>query len=132
MVLIDTSVWITVLRDRNGEAQQLAQWLDGRDAVLTRFSQLELLQGALNESEWRLLDEYLQTQIYVEPQASTWAAAARIYFELRRAGRTVRSPIDCCIAQLALEHDLLLLHDDRDFETIARVRPLVEERLRVV
>ncbi|WP_410503742.1 hypothetical protein [Leptolyngbya sp. 7M] len=36
----------------------------------------------------------------------------------------VRSPIDCCIAQAALEHDLLLIHNDRDFETIAQVRSL--------
>jgi predicted nucleic acid-binding protein len=27
----------------------------------------------------------------------------------------VRSTIDCLIAQIAVEHGLLLLHDDRDF-----------------
>jgi hypothetical protein len=40
MVLIDSSVWITVLRDKSGgEAQRLQQWLDGREPVLTRFTQ---------------------------------------------------------------------------------------------
>ena len=50
--------------------------------------------------------------------------AARIYFDLRRQGETVRSPIDCCIAQLALAHEILLLHRDEDFNKIARIRPL--------
>ncbi|WP_448574045.1 hypothetical protein [Trichothermofontia sp.] len=36
----------------------------------------------------------------------------------------MRSPIDCCIAQAALENNLLLVYDDRDFEIIAQVRPL--------
>nr|WP_217651864.1 hypothetical protein [Hydrococcus rivularis] len=48
----------------------------------------------------------------------------RIYYDLRRQGLSVRSPIDCCIAQAALEYDLFLIHNDRDFETIAQVRPL--------
>lgn len=61
---------------------------------------------------------------YVELSPSSWQAAARIYYDLRRQGLTVRSPIDCCIAQTALQNDLLLVHNDRDFETIAQVRPL--------
>ncbi|CCH92663.1 hypothetical protein MICCA_2460012 [Microcystis aeruginosa PCC 9432] len=51
-------------------------------------------------------------------------SASPIYYDLRRQGLTVRSPIDCCIAQAALENDLLLIHNDRDFETIAQVRSL--------
>jgi predicted nucleic acid-binding protein len=42
----------------------------------------------------------------------------------RQRGKTVRSPIDCCIAQVAIDHDTLLLHRDRDFETITEIRPL--------
>lgn len=125
MLLIDTSVWINVFRDRSGQVrQQLEVLIAGRDVLLTRFTQLELLQGSLNEQEWTLLSGYLETQDYAELKISSWQAAARIYYDLRRRGLTVRSPIDCCIAQAALENDLLLVHDDRDFETIAQVRAL--------
>lgn len=125
MILVDTSVWIELLRDRTGHVRTaLDRALDGDDAVLTRFHQLELLQGARDEREWSLLSEYLDAQTYLESSPASWAEAARIYFELRRRGRTVRSPIDCCIAQLAIDHDVLLLHRDRDFETIADIRPL--------
>lgn len=97
--------------------------------MLTRFHQLELLQGARDEREWSLLREHLDVQEYLECGPETWPAAARIVFDLRRIGKTVRSPIDCCIAQIAIDHDVLLLHRDRDFETIAMVRQLRQERL---
>lgn len=67
MVLIATSVWIAALRNRNGEAERLKAWLGVRVPVLTRFSQLELLQGAKDEREWGLLAEYLAQQQYLEP-----------------------------------------------------------------
>lgn len=125
MLLIDTSVWISVFRDRTGQVRQKLEALIGdREVVLTRFTHLELLQGSLNEKEWTLLSTYLETQNYIELTNDSWQAAARIYYDLRRKGLTVRSPIDCCIAQAALENDLLLIHNDRDFETIAQVRSL--------
>lgn len=129
MLLIDTSVWVKVLRDRSGQVrQQLERLIAGRNVLLTRFTQLELLQGSLNDQEWELLSAYLEAQTYVELLPSSWQAAARIYYDLRRQGLTVRSPIDCCIAQAALENDLLLVHDDRDFVTIAQVRSLQNVR----
>ena len=129
MLLIDTSVWIGVFRDQSGQSrQQLETLIADREVLLTRFTQLELLQGSLNEQEWILLSTYLAAQNYIEPTTHSWQAAARIYYDLRRQGFTVRSPIDCCIAQSALENNSLLIHDDRDFETIAQVRPLQQLR----
>lgn len=125
MLLIDTSVWIGVFRDRSSQVRQkLETLINDRDFLLTRFTQLELLQGSLNEKEWAILATYLETQDYIELTSNSWQAAARIFYDLRRQGLTVRSPIDCCIAQAALENDLLLIHNDRDFETIAQVRSL--------
>jgi predicted nucleic acid-binding protein len=130
VILVDTSVWVEVLRDRSGRAKTvLERSLDDDEAVLTRFHQLELLQGARDEREWGLLQEQLDAQVYLECGPETWNDAARIYFELRRAGKTVRSPIDCCIAQIAMEHDVLLLHRDRDFEVISKIRPLRQRSL---
>jgi hypothetical protein len=90
-----------------------------------------LLQGSLNEQEWTLLSTYLETQDYVELTTHSWQAVARIYYDLGRQGLTVRSPIDCCIAQAALENALLLIHNDRDFETIAQVRSLQHVRFQL-
>ena len=129
MILVDTSVWIEILKDQNGDIVRALQDRTGsEDIVLTRFNQLELLQGAKGQKEWTLLDDYLSTQYYLEASEYTWREAARIYFELRRQGITINSPIDCCIAQIALEYDSLLLHRDKDFERVSRIRPLQQER----
>ena len=129
MLLIDTSVWIKVFRDKTGNTgQQLQNLISDREIFLTHFIQLELLQGCRDEKEWVILNAYLQSQDYVDLGAESWEKAARIYYNLRRRGLTVRSSIDCCIAQAAIEHNLLLIHIDRDFETIASITSLNQIR----
>ena len=131
MILVDTSVWIEVLRDKTGHVvKAFQQRAHSENYFLSRFNQLELLQGAKNEKEWELLDEYLTTQYYLEASDITWQQAGRIYFELRRKGFTINSPIDCCIAQIALEYGAVLLHRDKDFEKISRIRQLEQEFFR--
>ncbi len=129
MILVDTSVWIEVLKDKTGQVVAAFKKMTGSGTpVLTRFNQLELLQGAKGQHEWTLLDDYLATQYYLEASNDTWREAARIYFDLRRLGVNINRPIDCCIARIAMEHDALLLHRDKDFERVSRIRPLHQER----
>ena len=132
MILVDTSVWIEIFRDKTGHFVTAFQKIIGsKSYVLSRFNQLELLQGARDQGEWELLDDYLSTQYYLEASQDTWPEAARIYFELRRKGFTINSPIDCCIAQIALEHGAFLLHRDKDFEKISRIRSLKQGRFKL-
>ena len=128
MILVDTSVWVYLLRDKSGRTVQAFRKKTASEIIVfSHFVQLELLQGAKDDFEWRRLDEYLSSQYYLEATEDTWRHAARIYFELRRSGVTINSPIDCCIACLAMEAQALLLHRDRDFERIAEMRPLLNE-----
>ena len=129
MILVDTSVWIEVLRDKKGKIVRAFRERIAADVcVFCRFTQLELLQGSKDEMEWEQLNDYLSTQYYLEAMDKTWKEAARIYFELRRKGIPLSSPVDCCIAQIAIESTVLLLHQDEDFEKIAQIRPLAIER----
>ena len=125
MVLVDTSAWVDLFRDSTGNVRDaLIRVVEDDGIALARFSRLEPLQGARDEKEWTVLSGYLEHQDCLEAGAGTWRNAARIFYELRRRGRTVRSPIDCCIAELALESDALLVHRDRDFVAIAEIRPV--------
>jgi len=129
MILVDTSVWVEVLGDKKGKIVRVFRERIGTEICLfCRFTQLELLQGCKGETEWKRLDDYLSTQYYLEATDKTWREAARIYFELRRKGITLSSPVDCCIAQIAIESEVLLLHQDEAFENISRLRPLAVER----
>ncbi|MBU6417651.1 MAG: hypothetical protein KJS83_10840, partial [Xanthomonadaceae bacterium] len=50
-------------------------------------------------------------------------AAAKLYARCRWAGITPRNGHDCVIAQTAIEHEVMLLASDRDFDAIASVEP---------
>ena len=128
MILVDTSVLIDLFAGReNRPTLRLRQLIrDSEPFYLAPPIIREVLQGARNEAEWRRLRLYLTSQMWVDvaDRLASEVAAARIYFECRRRGLTVRSAADCLIAQIALENDLALLHNDRDFEAIRKVRPL--------
>jgi len=127
--LIDTSAWIDFFRQRpTRPAAWLEQILD-RDYPfgITGVIYQEILQGADSEASYRRLEAYLGSQVFYHPRdpVASHAAAAGIYFRCRRAGVTIRSTIDCLIAQVAVEHDLMIVHNDRDFELLAGVVPEV-------
>ena len=82
----------------------------------------DVLQGAASRAKFDYLAEYLGSQPYFHP-VENYREAALIYFRCRRAGVTIRSGTDCLIARIAIEHGLLLLHDERDFEKMAEVVP---------
>ena len=133
MLLIDTSIWIEVLRDKSRvKATQLKKIIAGRDYYLPIFSKMELLQGCKNEVEWAKMSSYLANQNYISPNYdSIWENSARLYFELRRKGITIRSNIDCAISIIAIENNLALYHYDRDFEAIAKYTVLKQQKLKL-
>lgn len=132
MIMVDTSIWIDVLKDKTGTlVAEFRKRIEGEVIVFNRFVQLELLQGVKNEIEWKNLNDYLETQYYLETKDSTWSQAAKIYYDLRKTGITIRSSIDCCIAQIAIENQVLMLHKDKDFSDIAQIRPLMNEFFRL-
>ena len=128
MILADSSVLIDVLRARKTAASDRLREVVRHDSPwgVPLPCVLEVLQGARDEAEWRVLRRFFESQQLFEPRSAQDAhvAAARIWFDARRRGLTIRSATDCLIAQIALEHDAILLHDDDDFDRIARVRPL--------
>ena len=129
-MLIDTSILIPIFRDKSGQRRdRFRRFLRGRSYHLTRFTELELLRGCKSEEQWETLSDYLEVQDFVETTPETWLAAARIFFDLERRGKTVRSILDCCIAQLAIESRMPLVHNDNDFEVIELVRKIKLQRL---
>lgn len=126
-ILIDTSVWIDFIRGGSRAATGRLRSALNRGAVpaITATIYQEVLQGAVDQRVFREYRAYFRSQTFLHPADSVECheRAARIYFDCRRKGYTVRSTIDCLVAQIAVEHDVPVLHDDRDFEQIAKVVP---------
>ena len=132
MYLVDTSVCVDYIR---GKDSPVVEFLDTlllapMTVGITDLIHMEILQGAKNEAGFSKLQRYFSTQQFygfASPQSS-YEAAAFIYFSCRSQGITVRSSIDCLIAQCALENDLILLHHDKDYKNLAKVVPQLRQK----
>ena len=115
------------MRDQDNHAtRRLTEISEGETIVgITSLIYQEVLQGAASHTRFDYIADYLASQVFYHPRhpVESYKEAARMYFTCRRQGITIRSSTDCLIARVAIEHDLLLLHDDRDFETLAGVIP---------
>jgi predicted nucleic acid-binding protein len=125
MLLVDTSVWIGFLRGTDSEpVERLRSVLMSSEPVgITGVIYQEILQGADSVKRYEGYRDYFGSQPFFHPRdlVASYAEAARLFFLCRRNGVTIRSTADCLIAQIAIEHDLVLLHDDRDFDHMAQI-----------
>jgi hypothetical protein len=121
MILVDTSVWIDFFRGADSPERLILHKLieNEEDLSISEINLTECLQGVKNESEFRKLKGFLQEfPIYQPKGIETYVSAAQIYRRCRKKGKTVRRTIDCIIAAICIENDLILLHKDEDFDII--------------
>ena len=125
MVLVDTSVLIDYLSGAENEPVKKFESIISDKIVfgINHFIYQEILQGANNEKEFGVLKSYLEELNFynLKNKTQSFTDAAKIYFNCRRKGITIRSTIDLIIVQTAIENDLYLLHNDNDFDNIAKV-----------
>ena len=127
MILVDSSVWISFLNGVNtAEAAFLAVCIaEDRPLIIPGLVRTEVLLGARTEAEALRISQSLSAYPLVpEPTPTDYEHAAAIYRTCRARGLTIRSAIDCLIAQLCLRDDYELLAKDRDFDAISRAFPL--------
>ena len=129
MVLIDTSVWIEVFRQRNPLDLEALVEIEEVATCLPVIQ--EVLQGFRDENAFRKARESMFSLPVVESplEAALVEEAIGLYRTARARGITVRSSVDCLIAACALRHDLEVWHKDRDYPALARVSRLRERGL---
>ena len=124
MTLVDSSVWISLLRGRSGhKVNRLRQLLEDGEAALAAIVIQELLQGARSEEALATLRQRFLALPLLAIGIGTHVAAGTLYARCRWQGITPRSPQDCLVAAVAMEHDVALLAEDRDFKMIRSVQP---------
>ena len=130
MTLVDTSVWVEIFK--RGSRLSLESVVDLDDVVTCGPVIQEVIQGFDNERAFRVArDSMLALPILENPMTMhVYEQAAELYRRGRRAGKTLRSGVDCLIAACALLHDAEVLHCDRDFDAIATITPLRARNVR--
>ena len=125
MILADTSVLIGYFKNTNGVPYDKMDYIIDNDIPygICNYIYQELLQGSRNKQEYDLLKEYLNTLPFYDLRygKQSFENAALIFMNCRKRGITIRSTLDLIIAEIALENNLFLLHDDLDFTNISKV-----------
>jgi predicted nucleic acid-binding protein len=102
----------------------MAQRDEHEEIATTGIIFQEVLQGIRHDAQVEAMRERMWRTLILEPrELSTYEIAAQLHRRARSKGLTIRSPNDCLIAAIALEHGALLVHNDRDFLALAEVEP---------
>jgi len=120
MVLVDTTVWIDFFAGKSTpEVDELERLLNaGEDICTCGVILTEVLQGIRKDDDYRRTLSQLDSFLFLPMKRQTFLAAAELFRSLRRRGITIRKPVDCMIASVCMEHDIALLHNDRDFDPL--------------
>ena len=124
MILVDTSAWIEFLRDTGSAACERVETLIGAEIATCDAVRMEVLAGARDERHLQSLRGLLARAILIPTSPRDYDNAAALYRQCRRKGETVRKSIDCLIAAVAISAEVPLLHNDVDFDVLARHTPL--------
>lgn len=124
MILVDSSAWIEFLRDTDSPSCRKVDSLLGGDIAICDPIRMEVLAGARSEAHLADLRALLARASTLPTQPRHYEMAAVLYRNARSSGITVRRIIDCLIAAVAIDHDAVLLHADRDFDGLARTSAL--------
>jgi predicted nucleic acid-binding protein len=120
VIVVDSSVWIALLRGRETEAvRKLRALVETEDDQLLvgDLVLLEVLQGARDDGHAARIERSLRRfaiALMLDEAIALGAAAG--YRRLRTRGITVRKTIDMIIGTFCVSSGHALLHDDRDFD----------------
>ena len=120
MILIDTSAWVEFLRDTGSVVCILVEELLAADIAVCEPVRMEILAGARDESHLLDLRRLLARAVVIPTQTTDYEDAAALYRRCRREGETVRKLMDCLIAAIAIRAGIPILHNDADFDALAR------------
>ena len=120
--LADTSIWIDYFNKKKESSQiQIFRTLlesEARICICPVVYQ-EILQGVRDDKEFERIKRTISVLDMLDTDIITASDyAIGIYRTLRKKGLTVRKSQDCLVAAYAMLENLILLHNDRDFDTI--------------
>jgi predicted nucleic acid-binding protein len=133
-ILVDTSVWVDFFNGHpSPQAETLAHLIrEEADVVTCGLIVSEVLQGLRQTKSRTSIERHFREMDWLSPtEPDTYIEAAALFRRLRARGITIRSTIDCVIANLAAHHEALILTKDRDLTLIVESKLLALRSLPV-
>ena len=125
MILIDTSAWVEFLRDTGSPICDRVEELLDADIGICSAVRMEVLAGARDERHLGDLRRLLARATVYPTEATHYEDAAALFRHCRRQGETVPKLIDCLIGAVAIDARIPILHNDSDFDVLARHTDLI-------
>jgi predicted nucleic acid-binding protein len=123
MILVDSCVYITLLRERKDPAKGLARLSESDELATCGVVRSEVLRGIRMAGLHAKVSLYFDCQIYLASLNAVWEATERLVWEMDRKGIVI--PLtDALIAATALQAEARVLTFDRHFKNIPGLRVL--------
>ena len=126
MILVDTSVWVHYFNGiSNVQTDSLDDILSNQSVLIGDIILTEILRGFDSDSDFQKAKEALEPLDCVHLGGKSLAVKAASNFRfLRSKGITFRKTVDMLIGSWCIEHEVELLHNDKDFDRMAVELPL--------
>ena len=124
--IVDSSVWIDFFNKKSSKNVEKIIDLMYSHAVKDSIIVLpvilqEILQGIRDDKQYDLVNQIIHGFEFIEFDPYAYAVkAADLFRELQKKGITIRKANDCLIAAFCIDLDIFLIHNDRDFDNIAK------------
>jgi predicted nucleic acid-binding protein len=124
IAIFDTSVWIDFSKGiKSSDTILLKKYLNENIPALylTPTVIQEFLMGLRTENDFMTYKRYFETLNIFELDWKTVSiSSAKLFFDLKKKVVTIKKSTDCLIAQIAIDNNALLVHNDSDFDFIAQ------------
>ena len=122
-VLIDSNVYIDLLRVRKDPVATLYQWGEahGRDLAICGMIRVEVLRGLKLLRSYHSISALMDVMINMPSDNRMWTAATELAWSLDRKGIVIPGA-DAVIAASALRHGAAIMSSDAHFSRIEGLR----------
>ncbi|HET7116655.1 MAG TPA: PIN domain-containing protein [Hanamia sp.] len=120
--IIDSSVWVDYFNGIiNFKTDSTTELIKRNEVFILPVILQEVLQGIKEDKLFNSIRETLvPLEFIIYHQIDMSVAAASLYRNIRAKGITIRKPNDCLIASICIDNHIPLLHNDKDFDNIAK------------
>ncbi len=121
MVLVDSSVYIDLLRRGADPVRELSERFEVTEIAGCNLVRCEVLRGMVRPKARAYLAEFFDLLVHVTMDRSAWQETEELVWSLDRAGKVL--PLtDVIIAVCALRADAEMVTRDRHFDMIPQLR----------
>jgi predicted nucleic acid-binding protein len=116
-VLIDSNVYIDLMRAKRDVVNELYRWAGSRELVLCGMIRLEVLRGIKQPRARQMVSAFMDVMINVPTDNRLWVEATDLAWRLDRNGITLPAP-DLLIAASAMRLGAAVMTSDSHFRNI--------------